>query len=364
MRVWHDQNPRQKAQGALGHMLYTVALNVVEDCSERTLDEEREVLEQRLAMVNDRLDAKRRAQRMVFDGVEIPARQQHNPCMQGALAQHEALPRLPNSTKEAAKATDNTTATNTGGPLHPYAQACDATSAGDPLARNFAYGSGRKPQGTADPAQRKEPIYTHVAPVTDTAADERIFKRTLRDMQITMSTAELLSMSPLVWRMVHEVTTAKRVAAKAEPTAQSGRATAPRSDGASREGTSNTAPRKMCSRLPVQQAYMTDCPEEDGPTIATTNPDFETYNVLRSPKDVEEGWEDAEDLPRGVYCMRPDQDFRDGSALSGLDIVVADKAYKLCTIFVWVNNSDQPTKCVLDLGSQIIAISKKKVHEL
>ncbi len=75
LRMWHDQNPGQKGQGALGHMLYMVASNIVKDCSEHTLDEEREVLEQRLAMVNDRLDAKQRAQHMVFDGVRIPAQQ-------------------------------------------------------------------------------------------------------------------------------------------------------------------------------------------------------------------------------------------------------------------------------------------------
>ncbi len=176
MRAWHDQNPGQKVQGALGHMLYTVTSNVVEDCSERTLDEEREVLEQRLAMINDRLDAKRRAQRMVFDGVEIPARQRHNPHAQGAPAQREAPPHLPNSTKEASRATDDARAANTGGQLHPYAQAHDATNAGDPLVCDFAYGPGRKPQGTTDPASRKEPAYTHAAPVTDAAADERVFK--------------------------------------------------------------------------------------------------------------------------------------------------------------------------------------------
>ncbi len=114
----------------------------------------------------------------------------------------------------------------------------------------------------------------------------------------------------------------------------------------------------------MRQAYITDCPEEDGPTIATANPNFEAYNVLHSPEDVEEGWDDTEDRPRGVYRVRPDQDFRDGSALSGPDIVVADEAYKLCTIFVWVNNSDRPTKCVLDPGLQIIVISEKKAHKL
>ncbi len=62
--------------------------------------------------------------------------------------------------------------------------------------------------------------------------------------------------------------------------------------------------------------------------------------------------------------MRLDQDFRDGSVLSGPDIVVADEAYKLRRIFVWVNNSDRPTKCVLDLGWQIVAISEKKAHKL
>ncbi len=288
MRAWHDQNPGQKAQSALGHMLYMVVLNIIEDCSECTLDEEREVLEQCLAMVNDWLDAKRRVQRMVFDGVGIPARQRHNPRTQGAPVQCKALPHLPNSVKEASKVMDGMTATNTGGPLHPYAQACDTTSVGDPLARDFAYGLGRKPRGTADSAPCKEPTYTHMAPVTDMAADEHVFKRTLCDTQITMSTAELLSVSPSIRRMVHEATTTKRVVAKAEPTVQSGRATVPRSDGALREGTSNAAPRETCSRSPVRQAYTTDCPEEDGPTIAMTNPDFETHNVLCSPKDVEE----------------------------------------------------------------------------
>ncbi len=79
---------------------------------------------------------------------------------------------------------------------------------------------------------------------------------------------------------------------------------------------------------------------------------------------MEEGWDNTEDLPCGVYRVRPDQDFRNGSALSGPDIVVADEAYKLRTIFTWVNNSDRPTGCVLDPGSQIVAISEKKAHEL
>ncbi len=149
-----------------------------------------------------------------------------------------------------------------------------------------------------------------------------------------MTTAELLSMSPSIRRMVHEATTTKRVATKAEPATQGGCASAPR------EGTLGAALREARPGSPVRQAYITDCPEEDGPTIATANPNFETYNVLCSPEDVEEGWDDTEDLPRGMYCVRPDQDFRDGSAPSGPDIVVADEAYKLRTIFVWVNNSD------------------------
>ncbi len=113
---------------------------------------------------------------MVFDGVEIPAWQRHNPCMQGTPAQREAPPHLPNSTKEAPKATAGGTAVNTGRQLHPYTQARDTTNMGDPLARDFAYGPRRKLQGAADPALRKEPAYTHAAPVTDAAADERVFK--------------------------------------------------------------------------------------------------------------------------------------------------------------------------------------------
>ncbi len=110
---------------------------------------------------------------MVFDGVEIPVRQQHNPHMQGAPA---APPHLPNSAKEASKATDGRTVANTGGQLHPYAQARDTTNTGDPLTRDFAYGPGRKLQGATDPASRKEPAYTHTAPVTDAAVDQHIFK--------------------------------------------------------------------------------------------------------------------------------------------------------------------------------------------
>ncbi len=134
------------------------------------------------------------------------------------------------------------TATNVGGPLHPYAQAHDTTSAGDPLPHDFTYGPGRNPQGMTDPALRKKPAYTHVAPVTDLVADKHVFKRTLHDTQITMSTAKLLSVSPSIWRMVHEATATRRVAVKAEPTAQSGCPTAPRSNGALQEGAS-TQPR-------------------------------------------------------------------------------------------------------------------------
>ncbi len=36
VRTWHNQNPGQKAQGVLGHILYMVASNIVEDCSEHT----------------------------------------------------------------------------------------------------------------------------------------------------------------------------------------------------------------------------------------------------------------------------------------------------------------------------------------
>ncbi len=135
---------------------------------------------------------------MVFDGVKIPVWQRHNPCRQGAPAQREAPPHLPNSAKKASKVMDGATAANTGGPLHPYAQARDTTNTGDPLVHDFTYGPGRKPQGTADPPLRKEPTYMHAAPVTDAAADKRVFKRTLHDTQITMTTAQLLSVSPSI----------------------------------------------------------------------------------------------------------------------------------------------------------------------
>ncbi len=93
----------------------------------------------------------------------------------------------------------------------------------------------------------------------------------------------------------------------------------------------------------------------------TANPEFETYNVLHSPEDVEEEWEDAEALLRRVYRVRPDQDFCDGSVQSGPDIVIANEAYKLRMILVCVNNMDQLTECILDPSSQIITISEKKV---
>ena len=135
--------------------MFAVESNFVDENGERTMEEELEVLLQKTAMLRDRMDAQKRTKRVVFDGVEIPARPRKP--AQPAAGPSVARPSEPEGGEQPAREepphmserarTKQRIAEDEGPsrekddrnlPVHPFAKARDATNSGDPIARDYA----------------------------------------------------------------------------------------------------------------------------------------------------------------------------------------------------------------------------------
>ena len=91
------------------------------------------------------------------------------------------------------------------GPVHPFRRAQDVTYA-PPQNRNIAAPLKSAPQ----PSKRADLAYKNIAPIHDTAIASKVYNRVL-DTPLTVTTQELLSLSPEVRAQFREVTSLKRV---------------------------------------------------------------------------------------------------------------------------------------------------------
>ncbi|RPD68407.1 hypothetical protein L226DRAFT_473549 [Lentinus tigrinus ALCF2SS1-7] len=180
----------------------------------------------------DLRDCRKRA---VFDGVEIttkPHRQAQKTARRDPVQQpvpsasiEEVPDEDPSSSTMAEPSYSNPSTPEALPPLHPYANVRDATTAGDPKVHDYAYRSGQAPKPPA-PSPRTV-AYHNVLPVADPEAEERVWQRNFVEARsIQLTPTELFSLAPGLCKRVHRATGMHRVAtenpSKAAPVAASG----------------------------------------------------------------------------------------------------------------------------------------------
>ena len=376
--VWHDLNPGKKNPTQVGHMMLVVEPE--EDPyyagakeSESTIEEELAVLMQRAGELKSQLELEKQKRKVRFDGVEITTRPKKHTREESEKDREQPRKRdAPPHLSDRAEAKQRV-ARDEGPsrdkddeniPIHPYSKTRPPVTA-EPIARDFAFGNHRRANSATDAPSRTEPAYRHTTAIVDPNAEKRVFQRSFGEAQsVTMTPVELLSVSPGIRKMLNDATSSRRFAIRAAREKAAGEDEEDEGD----ERTKKKGEDKGKGR--AYKTFVQDCPEEDEPTVWTHSGDeAETFKLSREKKasqTVEEAESDDEDeeLPRGMYRVRRGTFSRDEDEDVGPDIVVGDKTHKLRSIFAHVNNSDVPTECVLDPGSQIVAISEAKCFEL
>ncbi|THG93573.1 hypothetical protein EW026_g7696 [Hermanssonia centrifuga] len=186
-----------------------------------------------------------------------------------------------------------------GGPIHPFAKAKDATFASLPPTRNAA---------------NYDPVYKSIAPVQSDKRGEDVFNRALLTPYITLSHAELLSLSP-----------------------------------------------EIRSRM---RGIFEEVEDEDAPQQAQDSTDV--FEQIRAPP-IEDSWEDGQPLPRGVYRVPDPVEayFKEMRAQNRVpqELVVAKESHALRAITALVDNREE-IEAIIDPGSQIISMSEAVCHAL
>ncbi|EED82574.1 predicted protein [Postia placenta Mad-698-R] len=185
-------------------------------------------------------------------------------------------------------------------PVHPFANARDATYA-PPNVRNFA----TPPKPSND--KGKEPAYKTIVPVIQPKLAEEIFQRSMKSQFVTLTPEELLSIAPDVRTKYRDAVTPKRVST--EPVASA-----------------HIVEIGADEVTAVNQLSCSGATLEPGATIV---PDpYETY---------------LKHIPHGEHPA---------------EFTVARDSNAIRSIIALVDNKEQ-IECIVDPGSQIVAMSEE-----
>ena len=220
------------------------------------------------------------------------------------------------------------------GPVHPFRRAQDATYA-PPQNRNIAAPVKSAPQQS----KKADPAYRNIAPIHNTAIPSKVYNRVL-DTPLTVTTQELLSLSPEVRAQFREVTSLKRVAKEDQvekPTEVKYGIEEVEDDWLSAE--------EMEYLYPDERPLM-------GNYVETKS--TEAYLVGPVPS-------------KAIYTEDPIEQYyrtlRPGEKPDPEKLTVAAESCALRSIVPIIDNSFK-VECILDPGCQIIAMSEEVCHEL
>ena len=229
---WHRRNPNQLAAG---QMMYRVLANGISSTAEPepsrpvlatrqthpnlfdnstlptlqlTAQERIDSLERELYQLRRRrLGPQTRAQAQEVPNNNQAAERDEDSSVEEAPAQQKKVmrPEVVIS-KKRPSAVEDVAAAEPEPPIHPFAEARDATYAA-PQNRNF--GTAPKPPA----AKKADPAYRTQAPIYDGKIAADVYDRAM-STSVTLTQRELLSLSPEVRSQVREATSAKRSAPK------------------------------------------------------------------------------------------------------------------------------------------------------
>ncbi len=381
VRFYYDRNqPQPPEPPAVAQLMFSV-LTASGQRSVRTAEEENEMLRHKINFLEDREKRKR----AVFDGVELPARPpkkttarkpgrtsgpstratrveevpdeeplrsahieeipEDQPVPEGAPALRAETPEVVNNPSYVV-------------PVHPYAQVRDASAAGAPKAKDFAYGPNapraKSPEATSasEAASRPQPAsehavgptgqapaqpagrvtaYRNLPPVADKDAEERVWQRNfVNEQSVHLSVSELFSLAPGICKKAHKMTGSKRVAFDVPAIPLSVLSVMMDDPEASEDVLESV----QCLE------DLSGPPEEAGSTGGIVSLQLRGGDA-----------DDDEDEPA------PRQRSRSNS------LIVGKPSEKLRALFAWVNEAEL-VECVYDPGSEVVAISADKCYEL
>ncbi|KAF7342425.1 hypothetical protein MVEN_01831600 [Mycena venus] len=222
-------------------------------------------------------------------------------------------------------------------PEHPFARARDAAYA-PPRDRNV---------GVAPPQQKKpDPAYRTTAPIYDEKIATAVFDRSM-DVPITITQRELLSISPEVRSQVRDVTTSRRVT----PPAKDKFKAAPAMNYFA-ESFAEVFPYAAESDI-VEDTFEEQQAKDDDMTAFLDSMPAAYSNAVKSEWQVPPGAFIVDDPYEAYYALGKMPD----------DLIVSMESTAIRSILLVIDNK-QMVECIVDPGSQIIAMSEAVCHDL
>ncbi|RPD80599.1 hypothetical protein L226DRAFT_518791 [Lentinus tigrinus ALCF2SS1-7] len=391
--------PAAAGLGQVHSMLLSVNANL-QDIENELMEEE---AAHAMQLAADLVKGWRR--REVFDGVHLPPlpqrRTRAHPATPSPMGDSEALPpssmttELPTSevTERGSDVNEDTLkALTLDAPAHPFAAVPDGSGAGAPKVRNYAYHGTAVSKGTQtaplqtkvsamkDPAlslpAKKEPAYKHALGAYDPGALDRVFQRnfdTTANVQLT--TAELINISEPARKRLHAMTALSRfpvAMAPQKPTECVKVITKSVTALASTVVEPSNYQQATVEEVLDDYYGAADNTDDNGEGPPAAGEVLETYKIDAVPvfpfadgdPSASEAASDGEDEapPQGIYRLDP-QTFRSGDR-AHVPLRVRRATHKLRSIWAVIADAAVPMECVLDPGSQIMAISESKCIEL
>ncbi|KAF7365905.1 hypothetical protein MVEN_00465500 [Mycena venus] len=220
-------------------------------------------------------------------------------------------------------------------PEHPFAKARDAAYA-PPRDRNVG---ARAPPHSA-PTKKPEAAYRSTAPIYDEKVASAVFDRSM-DAPITLTQRELLSLSPDVRAQVRDATTSRRVPqnSREKPAADS----AP------------PVNQFLANSFPAAAEAMDSLSEQKAKDARTTAFLDSMPTTFAQAAQYE--------LPADAFVVPDPYEAYYSAGMVSEDLIVSLESSAIRSILPVVNNH-QKIECIIDGGSQIIAMSDTICHEL
>lgn len=204
---YHRQNPGQLAIGQLSAntttstMLYGCIPSQPQEDNAVEIETLRLSAESRIEALERELFSLRA--KPVFDGVEVPRIRRGPPAREQPVIIPQTASQPPQSSQNGSETAPQSTETINDPPIHPFANIPEAQYI-PPSKRNFgAQAEKEKPS--------KEPAYRTIAPIHSSHFAEEVYTRSMKLPFVTLSSEELLSISPEYRQKMRDAVTPKRI---------------------------------------------------------------------------------------------------------------------------------------------------------
>ncbi|KZT18876.1 hypothetical protein NEOLEDRAFT_1189343, partial [Neolentinus lepideus HHB14362 ss-1] len=207
---WHRRNPSQVAANIIEQMIY-------EDI--KTVGAPRDIFQLDVNERIESLEKERFALRkhLTFDGVQVPPHPDKGKAPALPINVAPSAPAVPEKTTAPVPGPSTPSKLHDppphmpNAPIHPYAQARDINHPRQPAPKTVRFDTSQEKVVEAEQVRSKEPAYRAQAPVYNPVVSENVFRRSLSTRYVSLTSQELLAISPEVRNKYRDLVTPKRV---------------------------------------------------------------------------------------------------------------------------------------------------------